>query len=107
MNPGRLKDRITFQKKAEQIGPIAPPEEYKDHISLWAETRFLRGRNLYAARAANVKTDVEFVIRHRTDLDETMRVKLGGKLYSIEGILPLDNSRSYLTVKAYEVKHDM
>lgn len=98
---------ITFQKKIQAEGPFAPLDEYEDYISIWAESRFLRGKNFYAARAANVKTDVEFVIRYRTDLDETMRIKLGDKSYEIEGILPLDNSRMYLTVKAYEIKHDM
>lgn len=106
---GRVFDTlITFQKKAEQTGPIPPLDDYEDYDSIWAESRYLRGRNLYSARAANVKTDVEFIIRHRTDLDETMRIRIGdNRLYEIEGILPLDNnSREYLIVKAYEIKHD-
>lgn len=98
---------ITFQKKVVPSGPFNPLDEYEDYTSVWAESRFLRGRNFYAARAANVKTDVEFIIRYRTDLDETMRIKYNDKLYNIEGILPLDNNRMYLTVKAYEIKYDM
>lgn len=102
-----LRDKITFQTKAESDGPFQPLDKYEDYISLWAESRFLRGKNFYAARAANVKTDVEFIIRYRTDLDETMRVKHGNEIYNIEGILPLDNNRMYLTIKAYEIKRDM
>lgn len=102
---------ITLQNKVEPSGPFDPLDEYEDYISLWAESRWLRGRNFYSARAANVKTDVEFIIRYREDLDETMRIKIGeeGKerYFEVEGILPLDNDRMYLTVKAYEVKHDM
>lgn len=98
---------ITFQKKAEQIGPFPPLDDYEDYVSIWAESRFLRGRNFYAARAANVKTDVEWKIRYREDLDETMRVKFNGKFYEIEGILPLGNDRMFLTIKAYEIKRDM
>lgn len=98
---------ITFQKKVEPEGPILPLEEYEDHISLWAESRYLRGRNFYAARAANVKTDVEWKIRYRNDIDETMRIKYNDKFYNIEGILPLDNDRLFLIVKAFEIKHDM
>ena len=97
---------ITFQKKAKPTGPIAT-EEYEDYISLWAESRYLRGRNLYAAKAANVKTDVEFIIRYREDLDEKMRIKFNNKFYEIEGLLPLDNNRMYMTIRAYEIKHDM
>lgn len=107
MNPGRLRDKIKIQKKIQQEGPFPPLDDYEDHISIWAEVRFLRGRNFYAAKAANVKTDVEFIIRHREDLDETMRVVHGGKDYEIEGITPLDNNRGYMMIRAYEIKHDM
>lgn len=98
---------ITFQKKVEVDGPFLPLDEYQDYISLWAESRWLRGRNLYSARAANIRTDVEFIIRYMADLDEAMRIKLEDRLFEIEGILPLDNSRMYLVIKAYEIKHDM
>ena len=98
---------LTFQTKAEPEGPFNPLDEYEDYVSLWAETRFLRGKNFYAARAANVKTDVEWKIRYRADLDETMRIKFNGKFYNIEGILPLDNDRMYMLIKAYEIKRDM
>jgi len=111
MNPGRMKDRITFQSKVEPDGPIPLLDDYEDYISVWAESRWLRGRNFYAARAANIKTDVEFIIRRREDLDEKMRIKLNefGKerYFEIEGILPLDNDRLYLQIKAYEIKHDV
>lgn len=98
---------ITFQKKVDPDGPFQPLDEYEDYISIWAESRWLRGRNFYSARAANVKTDVEFIIRYREDLDETMRIKIDDRYFNIEGILPLDNNRMYLTIKAYEIKRDM
>lgn len=102
-----LREKIQIQKKSEQSGPFQPMDEYEDYKTLWAEARFLRGRNFYAAKAANVKTDVEFIIRHQTDLDETMRVVHKGKNYEIEGIVPMDNNSSYIMIRAYEIKHDM
>lgn len=102
-----LREKIQIQKKSEQSGPFPPLDDYDDYISIWAEVRFLRGRNFYAAKAANVKTDVEFIIRHRTDLDETMRVVHKGKDYEIEGITPMDNNNGYMTIRAYEIKHDV
>lgn len=98
---------ITFQNKVESTGPFPPLDDYEDYISVWGESRYLRGRNLYAARAANVKTDVEWKIRYREDLDETMRIKYNKKYYEIEGILPLDNNRMFMIIKAYEIKYDM
>ena len=107
MNPGKMRDRIQIQKKSEQSGPFQPLDEYEDYKTLWAEARFLRGRNFYAAKAANVKTDVEFIVRHCKGLDETMRVVHKGKNYEIEGIVPMDNTSSYMMIRAYEIKHDM
>ena len=98
---------LTFQIRNEDDGPFGNGDPYTDYASIWAESRFLRGRNFYAARSANIKTDVEFVIRYRTDLDENMRIKANGKYYNIEGVLPLDNDRLYMTVRANEIKHDI
>ncbi|CAK7084199.1 phage head closure protein [Tissierella sp.] len=105
--PYNLRNRITIQKKVESTEPFQSLDDYEDHIKLWSEARFLRGRNFYNARAANVKTDVEFVVRYRTDLKETMRVMYKNRNYEIEGIIPLDNSNSFLMIKAYEIKYDM
>jgi len=101
------RTKITIQKKTDTEGPFQPLDEYENYVRLWAEPRFLRGRNLYAARAGNVKTDVEFIIRHYDGLDETMRVIHEGKTYKIEGIIPLDTTRSFMAIKAYETKYDM
>ncbi len=95
---------LTIQKKVEQTGPYPPLDNYKEYIGIWAESRYLKGRNLYSARAGNIKTDVEFIIRYRKDLDESMRIVANGKTYEIEGILPLDNNRLYLSIRAYEIK---
>lgn len=102
-----LRDRITLQSKVEATGPFQPLDEYEDYETIWAECKFLRGRNFYAAKAANVKTNVEFIIRHRTDIDETMRIKYNDKFYEIEGIIPLDSNMMYISLNAYELKHDM
>lgn len=105
--PYNLRNKIAIQKKVESTEPFQPLDNYEDYTKLRSEVRFLRGRNFYAARAANVKTDVEFIIRYREDLDETMRVVYKNKNYEIEGIIPLDNSNSFMMIKAYEIKHDM
>lgn len=107
MNPGELKDRIMLQKKAEQTGPISNLDDYKDYKPIWSKADFLRGRNFYAARAANIKTDVEFTIRHRKDIDATMRIMFNEDAYDIEGIIPHHKDKKYLIIKAYNIKHDM
>lgn len=105
--------QLIIQRKADHDGPFPPLDNYEDYITIWAESRYLRGRNFYAARASNVKTDVEWKIRYRNDIDETMRIKVRKpglndfNYYKIEGLLPLDQERLFLTIKAYETKIDM
>ena len=98
---------LTLQSKADNDSPFGGSSDYEDDFEVWAESRFLRGRNFYSARAANIKTDVEFIIRNRNDIDENMRIKANNKYYNIEGILPLDNDRLFLTIRANEIKHDL
>lgn len=101
-----LRERITFQIKNETTGPIINFESYTDYKTLWAEARFLRGRNYYADRATNVKTEVEFIIRYTKDIDKSMRIKYNEQYYNIEGIVPLENNKMYLIVRAYSAEHD-
>lgn len=102
-----LRELIMLQIQVESTDPFQPLEDYKDYEKVWAECRFLRGRNFFAAKAANVKTNVEFIIRYRDDLDETMRIKYDNKFYKIEGIIPLDSTKMYISINAYELKRDM
>lgn len=105
--PYNLRNKVMIQKKAQQVGPFPSLDDYDDYKPLWAEVRFLKGRNLYSARAANVKTDVEFIIRYREDIDEKMRVNYKNQNYNIEGIIPLDAHEGFLMIQAYNIKHDM
>lgn len=105
---GRVYDSlITFQKKIPPQGGKLDLDAYEYYVDAWVETRYLKGRNLYAARAANIKTDLEFIIRHREDIDETMRIKHNNKLYNIDGILPLENERLYMVIRAHEIQNNM
>lgn len=111
MNPGRLGNRITFQTKMKTEGPITNLDDYQDYKTVWCEINFLRGRNLYAARASNIKTDAEFLIRRRKDLNEKMRIKLiengTNRHFEVESILPFEKDRMFLIVSAHEIKYDM
>lgn len=105
--PYNLRDRITFQIPSEPVGGVQDLDAYKDYKTTWCEARFLRGRNFYTARASNVKTDVEFIIRHREDIDESMRVAYKGRNYEIEGIIQMDSYKGFMTLNCYEIKPDM
>lgn len=102
-----LDAQLLFRKRIDDPGSTySNIDDYEDYKTIWAESRYLSGRNRYAARAQNVKTTVQFIIPWRDDLDESMQIVYEGRTYDIEGILPLDNTRIYKSISAYEVKHD-
>ncbi len=107
MNSESLRNRITFQIKVDATKPVADLDDYKDYKTIWAKVNFLRGRDFYSSRASNIKTEVEFIVRYRNDLDETMRIKFDNEFYNIEGILPVDNRKTFLVIRAYNIKHSL
>lgn len=99
---------IEVWKRKEQQGPVLDLSEgaFERFIGIYSEPRYVRGRNFYAAKAENVKTDVEFKIHARGDISEDMRVVFKGVHYHIEAILPIDSEERYSLVRCYEIKHD-
>lgn len=107
INAGELNRRIMLQKKAESEGPFVDLSEYRDYKPTWAKVWHLNDRQIYAARSANIKTDVDFTIRYRTDLDISMRIVYDNEIYEIDSIKPLDNKRSYLVISTHIFRQDM
>lgn len=105
-NPGEFNRKITFQKKEITEGPFANLTEYADYKTVWAKVWQLNDRQVYAARAANIKTDIEFTIRYREDIDISMRIAYDNKFYEIDGIRPVDSKRDYLIITAHVFQYD-
>lgn len=101
MKIGKMRERIIIEEKIKSDGPWGDEGKYEVYAAVWAEVRFLKGVTLYAARAANIKTEMEFVIRYIGGLKETMLINYEGKKYIIEGILPLDNKKTHIVIKAH------
>ncbi|ASN72279.1 hypothetical protein 10S12_17 [uncultured Caudovirales phage] len=103
MDIGEMRDRIILQKKKEQQGPIPNLDKFEDYKSIWSKVKFLKDREFWQAKASNSETVVEFTIRHREDLDKTMRIVYDKRNFNIDGVIPVDNKKMYLIVMASEV----
>lgn len=104
MRMEEMRDRITFQVPMPHDGPVQPLEpEYDNYTTVWAKVEYLKGREFWEAKAVNAETTVRFIIRHRNDIKNDMRVSYGGKFYNITGIMPLDNTKKWLAVLGSEV----
>ncbi|KVH78384.1 head-tail adaptor protein [Burkholderia ubonensis] len=79
------------------------PGAWVEHARLWADVRFLNGKEHVVSGAIRGSAVASMRVRYRADLDEQMRVRYGGKLYDITAVLPA-RARGYvdLSVKVGE-----
>ena len=90
MNAGQRNKIITIQSKTMTT------DDYGGHVETWADFSKawawiwpLKGRELYAAQAAQSETTVKFNIRWIAGLNESMRISYNGKYYDITGLIDI------------------
>jgi SPP1 family predicted phage head-tail adaptor len=104
MNPGKLRQRITFLKPpGEQNNNGFPTTEWTPYVTVWAAERTLKGRFYYEAASTHKEHNKEFTIRFRNDLSKNMRVQYRGQDYEIEDIINVDGLNKFMTVIVKEV----
>lgn len=96
----RLDTKIDFMVEVEQDSPFEDLElTYKVTIpNVWASKRKLLGRENIVLGAEHNLIQVNFIIRARADIDETMFVKHLGVVYNIVGYEELKESRDYMLI---------
>ncbi|WP_245835691.1 phage head closure protein [Virgibacillus ndiopensis] len=109
INPGELKQRLTFQQPAggqnENGFPINEPIFY---CNAWAKLKTLKGNSFYAAASENLEHNREFTIRYQQKLDDGVRPEKlelvwKGKTHQIESIENDDGLNTTMTVYARAV----
>ncbi len=95
---GQLRHRLTFQKLRTQASgaPLVDAHggvrrEYDDHVTVWGMVEPLDGREYWDAQQANSEAQGRVRIRHRDDIDPTMRIKHKNRYLHILSIIhPLE-----------------
>ncbi|MBD7967763.1 phage head closure protein [Paenibacillus gallinarum] len=91
MNPAKLNKRITLQKKVtgeDNSGyPTPGAGEWEEVISIYASRKPIRGREFFAAAAAQAENTVRFEIRYRSGITPDMRLVCEGRIYNITAVL--------------------
>lgn len=69
-------------------------------LTLWGQFIPLSVKDIIAGQAQDTQITARVIIRHRTDIDHTMRVQYAGRMYEIVGEPLADNKtgREYLTL---------
>lgn len=103
---GRLRHRVSIQRKVQTQNPTtgAITETWQEVAKVWAAIEPLSAREFIQSQAMQAQIVARIVIRHREDVDATMRVvhqrpNKPDKIYSIHGVLAdMDSGLEYLTL---------
>ena len=89
---GALRHRVTFQRlTVTQDDYGGTVKSWVDHATVWAVVEYLSGRELWQAQQANSEASGRVRIRHREDIEPTMRIVHGSKYLEIITVLPVDS----------------
>lgn len=101
IDPGTLRNRITLQEFSSSEDDWGQPiEGWRDVAKVWANVRFLNGKEYISADRETQQSTASVRIRRR-QVNQSMRVIFDGVTYDITAVLPGPN-REYvdLAVKA-------
>ena len=84
MQAGKLDRRITIQSQsASQDGAGEAVATWAVVDTVWAQVIGTSGSEPFQGEQFNAQRKVTFVIRYRTDIDETNRIVYGGETYGV------------------------
>lgn len=83
-------------------------DEWEHALTVWGRFIRLSDKDIIAGQAQGSQITARAIIRHRTDIDHTMRVQYAGRMYEIIGEPLADNKtgREYLTLMLKGVLDD-
>lgn len=86
---GRLRHRVEIQKETttQDLVTGARIKTWVKVADVWAAVEPLSVREFIAADATQSEVSARIVIRHRSDVDATMRIVHAGRYYWIKGVL--------------------
>ena len=99
---GQLDQRLTLQSRAAGVDVLGQASgAWADVATGGGRARPLRSREIFAAGQAQSVTDVEFTIRHRTDVTAAWRVLWRSVPHDITGApIDVDGQRHWLELLA-------
>ena len=91
LDAGKLTRRITFQTNtptANSMGEFV--DTWTDYVSVWTHIEPLRGNRYFLAKQSQSEVSGEIIIRYRTDILASMRIKHKSSIYKILSIFVPD-----------------
>ncbi|HDS1729836.1 phage head closure protein [Pseudomonas sp. GD03817] len=99
MQAGRLRHRIDIEEMTTPRDPVTGEYGEPQWVARWskcpASVQDLSARDFIAAKSQQAEATGRMVIRYRTGVEPTMRIRFRGEIYSIVGP-PLADPKSGL-----------
>lgn len=98
-----LRHRLKFYRQTASRSSLTGAgrvSQWEHTLTLWGQFTPLSVKDIIKGQAEQVNITARATIRHRTDIDGTMRVQYAGRMYEIVGEPLADNNtgRAYLTL---------
>lgn len=106
--PIRHRLKIYRQSATRSATGAVKVGQWEHALTLWGQFIPLSVKDIIAGQAQDSQITARAIIRHRTDIDHTMRVQYAGRMFEIVGEPLADNGsgRQYLTLMLKEVLDD-
>jgi len=102
MNSGRLRERITVQKRVQSQDEFGQPiDTWQDYIGLYADVVSLTGREFFQAKAVGSDITTRIMTRYYPGIKTDQRILCRENTYDIEAVLP-DRLRTRLEIVCRE-----
>ncbi len=97
MRIGELKQRIELQIPSRSQNSIGEwVDTFVTQATIWAAIEPLSGNRLFQAQQANSQVQGIIRIRYRSNIEPTMRIKQGERIFKILSIINLNEANEEL-----------
>lgn len=102
ISAGQLRHRVAFYKQSTTRSATGAVQagRWENVFTVWGQFVPLSVKDVVNGQSAGVAITARAIIRHRTDINGTMRVEHAGQMYEIVGEPLADggSGREYLTL---------
>jgi SPP1 family predicted phage head-tail adaptor len=104
MNPGKLRDRVIFQRRSESRDSRGQPViEWQEVATVWASARVDLGDEQRDALRVDSRLGGSVILRYHADITPDLRLLWQGQQWEIKAVADLDGRKKYLRV--WMVRH--
>lgn len=104
-NAGALNRRVTIQRPSTTQDEYGQPtQDWQDVVTTWASIRAVTSKEVYTLGPGFTSQVTHTItIRYRPEIDSAMRINYRGRIFPIQAISDLDESRVELNLYALEI----